>query len=150
MKIPPKTCGRGNKRLDPVVLREMLDRQSISEVAAVYGVMQTENPIRSPDLLIVPTERDSSTPAQRRKIINNLSRINKRLRKGESMSAIARDLKVSSKPRSGGVTDIRRTFKRDEHGTYQSYYRGGCRCDLCKAANAERGREFRKSKSKSA
>lgn len=30
-----------------------------------------------------------------------------------------------------------------EHGTRKAYERDGCRCDLCRAFNAERGRQFR-------
>lgn len=31
-----------------------------------------------------------------------------------------------------------------DHGTRKRYERDGCRCELCKAANAERARNFRK------
>jgi len=35
------------------------------------------------------------------------------------------------------------TKKKGVHGSYTNYRHYGCRCDLCKAANAERLREYR-------
>lgn len=33
-----------------------------------------------------------------------------------------------------------------KHGTYFSYVRGKCRCDLCRAANTNYSRVYRKNK----
>lgn len=134
MKIPPATVGRGHRRLKPAVLRKMLDQgQSISEVGAFFGVskqrvLQITGPVNRPN-----GER-FRCPAQRRKINKNLSRIDERLRKGESLASIARDLKVGISALSR-MTDVRRAFKYKEHGDL-GCYRRGCRCQMCMRASA--------------
>lgn len=54
MKIPPATTGRGNKRLNPAVLRKMLEDHSITEVGAFFGVsrqriFQIAGPVNRPN-----------------------------------------------------------------------------------------------------
>ena len=44
------------------------------------------------------------------------------------------------------ITKTHRLVKLDggPHGTYSRYTNGRCRCDLCREANRERGRRYRK------
>ena len=49
------------------------------------------------------------------------------------------------------LAEIRKTHRLvrladKEHGTYTMYTNGRCRCDLCRQANTERGRRYRKEK----
>jgi len=39
-------------------------------------------------------------------------------------------------------TSLVAPLEREQHGTYASYTDGGCRCDLCRQASADRRREY--------
>lgn len=133
-----------NHHLDKTKVRALMDEgRTAREVGQLVGVSdkriyQITGPLNRPG------GARFRSPAQRKKIIENLSRIKKRLRRGESLSAIARDLKISEAALRR-MTDERRPLKRYDHGNPQSY-RHGCRCLKCKASNTERCRKFRRQK----
>lgn len=133
-----------NHHLDKAKIRAMMDEgRTAADVAKIVGVSE-QRIYQVTGNLNRPNGARFRYPAQRKRIIENLSLINTRLRRGESLSAIARDLKV-------GVaalrrkTKVRRPYRWKEHGNPQAYAHG-CRCRKCRAANAERGRNYRKNK----
>jgi len=146
VKIPKRTVGRGNKRLNPEILRSLLAKgKTAAEVGMMFGVTKQ----RIHQIVGATGYPPGRRPVKTNKVKALLPKIEKLVLKRVPISEIARKFKLSeaATSRTVMVHDIR-PFQYEMHGTQQRYQRRACRCRLCCKANSDRCRDYRERRRK--